>query len=67
MGRGVLNDSTDANSDITLALSLSLLSGKSSLTIQFVEAPFVDAYDPTTENSEYVQNTYVWTVHVSMR
>ena len=67
MGRGVLNDSTDANSDITLALSLSLLSGKSSLTIQFVEGQFVDAYDPTIENSEYVQNTYVWTVHVSMR
>lgn len=27
-------------------------SGKSSLTIQFVEGQFVDSYDPTIENSK---------------
>lgn len=29
-----------------------LFSGKSSLTIQFVENQFVDSYDPTIENSK---------------
>lgn len=29
-------------------------SGKSSLTIQFVEGQFVDSYDPTIENSKFV-------------
>jgi len=28
------------------------LSGKSSITIQFVEGQFVDSYDPTIENSK---------------
>lgn len=28
------------------------VSGKSSLTIQFVEGQFVDSYDPTIENSK---------------
>ncbi len=28
--------------------------GKSSLVIQFVENQFVDSYDPTIENSEWV-------------
>lgn len=31
-----------------------MLSGKSSLSIQFVEGQFVDSYDPTIENSEFV-------------
>lgn len=29
-------------------------SGKSSLSIQFVENQFVDSYDPTIENSKYL-------------
>ena len=29
-----------------------LCTGKSSLTIQFVEGQFVDSYDPTIENSK---------------
>lgn len=36
--------------------------GKSSLTIQFVEGQFVDSYDPTIENSEYWNTlTYYFT------
>lgn len=31
----------------------SSFTGKSSLTIQFVEGQFVDSYDPTIENSKY--------------
>ena len=31
-----------------------LFSGKSSITIQFVEGQFVDSYDPTIENSECI-------------
>lgn len=30
------------------------ISGKSSLSIQFVDGQFVDSYDPTIENSEYI-------------
>lgn len=30
-----------------------LFTGKSSVTIQFVENHFVDSYDPTIENSMY--------------
>lgn len=37
---------------------LSSTTGKSSLTIQFVEGQFVDAYDPTIENSEYITTLY---------
>lgn len=32
---------------------ISVSTGKSSLTIQFVEGQFVDSYDPTIENSKY--------------
>lgn len=35
-------------------------SGKSSLTIQFVEGQFVDSYDPTIENSKYIYVGGVW-------
>lgn len=36
-----------------------LFSGKSSVTIQFVENHFVDSYDPTIENSMYeIQNEF---------
>lgn len=33
---------------------VSVITGKSSLTIQFVEGQFVDSYDPTIENSKWV-------------
>lgn len=33
---------------------LFFFSGKSSITIQFVEGQFVDSYDPTIENSECI-------------
>lgn len=32
---------------------VSVFTGKSSLTIQFVEGQFVDSYDPTIENSKW--------------
>lgn len=34
-------------------------SGKSSLTIQFVEGQFVDSYDPTIENSKFIICLYI--------
>ena len=34
--------------------------GKSSLTIQFVENQFVDAYDPTIENSKHAIEWVLW-------
>lgn len=37
---------------LTFEFSFVFLSGKSSLTIQFVEGQFVDSYDPTIENSK---------------
>lgn len=40
-------------------LFLFLFSGKSSITIQFVEGQFVDSYDPTIENSECIVS-FVW-------
>ena len=36
-----------------------LRTGKSSLTIQFVEGQFVDSYDPTIENSKCHLNMFV--------
>lgn len=34
------------------------VSGKSSITIQFVEGQFVDSYDPTIENSKCVHTVF---------
>lgn len=41
-------------SDALLIDQNSSVTGKSSLTIQFVEGQFVDSYDPTIENSKFV-------------
>lgn len=41
-------------SDALLIDQISSVTGKSSLTIQFVEGQFVDSYDPTIENSKFV-------------
>ena len=35
---------------------MNLISGKSSLAIQFVQGQFVDHYEPTIENSELLYN-----------
>lgn len=37
-----------------MPFSFVFITGKSSLTIQYVEGQFVDSYDPTIENSEYI-------------
>lgn len=38
---------------LKLMLTYLFFSGKSSLSIQFVDGQFVDSYDPTIENSKY--------------
>ena len=45
----------DQNSSVT---------GKSSLTIQFVEGQFVDSYDPTIENSKFVHLIFFTRLYV---
>ena len=44
--------------DFAWTESFFYVSGKSSITIQFVEGQFVDSYDPTIENSKCVHAVF---------
>jgi Ras family protein len=45
---------------------LLFITGKSSLTIQYVEGQFVDSYDPTIENSKAIFIYYFAILRVSL-
>ena len=39
--------------ELQLCVNVGNILGKSSITLQFVKKQFVEAYDPTIENSKY--------------
>lgn len=47
------------NTFVIVLIAAKIISGKSSLAIQFVQGQFVDHYEPTIENSKIITNNNI--------